>query len=93
LRGSESHTYAIGKLFLVLLFFFFALQVSAIEIIPRVANRKGVADPLDMVIFEGDEYTLPGWDMLSPHKDRLWTLKQYKKYITGSHFCEVVVLQ
>jgi hypothetical protein len=38
---------------------------------PRGRNRMGVAAPLDMVIFEGDEYALPGWDMLSPHKDRL----------------------
>jgi hypothetical protein len=52
---------------------------------PRGGNRRGVAAPLDMVIVEGDEYTLPGWDMLSPHKDQLWTLKQCKKYITGSH--------
>jgi hypothetical protein len=37
-----------------------------------------------MVIFESDEYALPGWDMLSSHKDRLWTLKQCKKYITRS---------
>jgi hypothetical protein len=48
-------------------------------------NRRGVAAPLDMVIFESDEYALPGWDMLSAHKDRLWTLKQCKKYITASH--------
>jgi hypothetical protein len=52
---------------------------------PRRGNHKDVADPLDMVIFEGDEYALPGWDILSPHKDRLWTLIQCKKYITGSH--------
>jgi hypothetical protein len=52
---------------------------------PRKGNCRGVAAPLDMVIFESDEYALPGWDMLSPHKDRLWTLKHYKKYITGSH--------
>jgi hypothetical protein len=39
-------------------------------------NRRGVAAPLDMVIFESDEYALPMWDMLSTHKDRLWTLKQ-----------------
>jgi hypothetical protein len=38
-------------------------------------NRRGVAAPLDMVIFESDEYALPGWDMLSAHKDQLWTLK------------------
>jgi hypothetical protein len=48
-------------------------------------NRRGVAAPLDMVIFESNEYTLPGWDMLSAYKDRLWTLKQYKKYIIGPH--------
>jgi hypothetical protein len=42
-----------------------------------------------MVIFEGDEYALPEWHMLSPHKDRLWTLKQYKKYITGSHIARL----
>jgi hypothetical protein len=27
--------------------------------------------------------------MLSPHKDRLWTLKQCKKYITGSHIARL----
>jgi hypothetical protein len=48
-----------------------------------------VADLLDMVIFEGDEYALPEWDMLSPYKDRIWTLKQCKKYITGSHFARL----
>jgi hypothetical protein len=42
-----------------------------------------------MVIFESDEYALPGWDMLSAHKDRLWTLKQCKKYITGSHIARL----
>jgi hypothetical protein len=51
----------------------------------RGGNRRGVAAPLDMVIFESDEYALFGWDMLSPYKDRLWTLKQCKKYITRSH--------
>jgi hypothetical protein len=56
---------------------------------PRGGNRRGVAAPLDMVIVEGDEYTLPGWDMLSPHKDQLWTLKQCKKYITGSHIARL----
>jgi hypothetical protein len=34
-------------------------------------NRRGVAAPLDMVIFESHEYVLAGWDMLSAHKDRL----------------------
>jgi hypothetical protein len=52
-------------------------------------NRRGVAAPLDMVIFESDEYTLLGWDMLSAHKDRLWTLKQCKKYITASHIARL----
>ena len=52
---------------------------------PREGNRRGVATPLDMVIFEGDEYTVPRWDLLNPHKDWLWTLKQCNKYITGSH--------
>jgi hypothetical protein len=42
-----------------------------------------------MVIFESDEYVLPGWDMLSAHKDRLWTLKQCKKYITASHIARL----
>jgi hypothetical protein len=42
-----------------------------------------------MVIFESDEYALPGWDMLSAHKDRLWPLKQCKKYITGSHIARL----
>jgi hypothetical protein len=56
---------------------------------PRARNRRGVAAPLDMVIFENDEYALLGWDMLSPHKDRLWTLKQYKKYITRSHIARL----
>jgi hypothetical protein len=27
--------------------------------------------------------------MLSPHKDRLWTLKQCKKYLTGSHIARL----
>jgi hypothetical protein len=36
---------------------------------PRRGNRREVAAPLDMAIFEGDEYALPRWDMLSPHKD------------------------
>jgi hypothetical protein len=52
-------------------------------------NRRRVAAPLDMVIFESDEYALPGWDMLSTHKDRLWTLKQCKKYITASHIAKL----
>jgi hypothetical protein len=52
-------------------------------------NCRGVAAPLDMVIFESDEYALLGWDMLSPHKDRLWTLKQCKKYITRSHIARL----
>jgi hypothetical protein len=56
---------------------------------PSGGNRRGVAGPLNMVIFEGDEYALPGWDMLSLHKDRLWTLKQCKKYITGSHIARL----
>ena len=51
--------------------------------------RRGVAAPLDMVIFESNEYALPGWDMLSAHKDRLWTLKQCKKYITASHIARL----
>jgi hypothetical protein len=55
----------------------------------RGGNCRGVAAPLDMVIFESDEYTLPGSDMLSAHKDQLWTLKQYKKYITGSHIARL----
>jgi hypothetical protein len=56
---------------------------------PKGRNRRGVATPLDMVIFEGDEYALLGWDMLSPHKDRLWTLNQCKKYVTGSHIARL----
>jgi hypothetical protein len=52
---------------------------------PQGGNRRGLAAPLDMESFEGDEYELLGWDMLSPQKDRLWILKQCKKYITGSH--------
>jgi hypothetical protein len=56
---------------------------------PRGGNRRGVATPLDMVIFESDEYALFGWDMLSPHKDRRWTPKQYKKYITGSYIARL----
>ena len=51
--------------------------------------RRGVADPLDMVIFESDDYALHGWDMLSPHMDRLWTLKQCKKYIKQSHIARL----
>ena len=52
-------------------------------------NRRGVADPLNMAIFEGDEYALAGWDMLPAHKDRLWTLKQCKRYITVSHIARL----
>ena len=52
-------------------------------------HRRGVADPLDMIIFESDDYALLGWDMLSPHMDRLWTLKQCKKYITASHIARL----
>jgi hypothetical protein len=55
----------------------------------RGGNRRGVATLLDMVIFESDEYALPGWDMLSAHKDRIWTLKQCKKYITASHIARL----
>ena len=55
----------------------------------RRRHRRGVADPLDMVIFESDDYALRGWDMLSPHMDRLWTLKQCKKYITASHIARL----
>jgi hypothetical protein len=55
--------------------FFIFLQVETILTMSGETNRKGVAAPLDMVIFESDEYALPGWDMLSAHKDRLWTLK------------------
>jgi hypothetical protein len=54
------------------------LHCSAVQTIltmSRGRNRRGVSAPLDMVIFESDEYALPGWDMLSAHKDRLWTLK------------------
>jgi len=32
---------------------------------------------------------LPGWDTLRPHMDRLWTLKQCKKYITASHIARL----
>jgi hypothetical protein len=46
-------------------------------------NRRGVAAPLDMVIFESDDYALPGWDMLSAHKE------QCKKYITASHIARL----
>jgi hypothetical protein len=63
--------------------------VETILTISRGGNRRGVAAPLDMVIFESDEYALPGWYMLSAHKDRLWTLKQCKKYITGSHIARL----
>src|SRR5450759_452231 len=55
----------------------------------RRRHRRGVADPLDMVIFESDDYALRGWDMLSPHMDRLWTLKQCKKYINASHIARL----
>jgi hypothetical protein len=53
---------------------------------PRGGNRRAVAAPLDMVIFESNEYALHGWDMLSPHKA---ILKQYKKFITGSHIARL----
>ena len=52
-------------------------------------HRRGVADPLDMAIFESDDYALPGWDTLSAHKDRLWTKKQCKKYIIASHIARL----
>lgn len=52
-------------------------------------HHRGVADPLDIVIFEGVEYASTGWDMLPAHKDRLWTLKQCKKYITQSHIARL----
>jgi hypothetical protein len=71
--------------FYELIFFFLVLQVETILTMPRGGNRRGVATPLHMVIFESDEYALPVGDMLSPYKDQLWTLKQCKKYITGSH--------
>jgi hypothetical protein len=72
-----------------LIFFFLIPQVETILTMPRGGNCRGVAAPLDMVIFESDEYALLGWDMLSPHKDQLWTLKQCKKYITGSHIARL----
>jgi hypothetical protein len=56
-------------------FFFIVPQVETILTMSRRGNHRGVAALLDMVIFESDEYALPGWDMLSAHKDRLWTLK------------------
>jgi hypothetical protein len=55
----------------------------------RGGKHREVANLLDMAIFEGDEYTLPGWDMLSPSKDQLWRLKLCKKYITGSHIASL----
>jgi hypothetical protein len=71
------------------LFFFLVPQVETISTMPIGRNGRGVAAPLDMVIFESNEYALLGWDMLSPHKDRLWTLKQCKKHITGSHIARL----
>ena len=52
-------------------------------------NHRGVAAPLNMAIFESDKYALLGWDMLDDHKDQLWTLKQYKKYITASYIARL----
>jgi hypothetical protein len=43
-----------------LIFFFIVLQVETILTMLRGGNRRGVAAPLDMVIFESDEYALPG---------------------------------
>jgi hypothetical protein len=43
--------------------------VETILTMSRGTNRRGITAPLDMVIFESDEYALPGWDMLSAHKD------------------------
>ena len=56
---------------------------------PRKRNYRGVGAPLDIEIFEGDEYALPGWDMLSLHRDRLWTVKECKRYIRGSHIARL----
>jgi hypothetical protein len=64
-----------GLEILGLIFFFIVSQVETILTMSGGTNRRGVAAPLDMVIFESDEYALPGWDMLSAHKDQLWTLK------------------
>jgi hypothetical protein len=72
-----------------LIFFFLVPQVETILIMPRGGNCRGVAAPLDMVIFESDENALLGWDMLSPHKDQLWIPKQCKNYITGSHIARL----
>jgi hypothetical protein len=46
--------------FYELIFFFLVPQVETISTMPRGGNRRGVAAPLDMVIFESDEYALLG---------------------------------
>ena len=52
---------------------------------PLARNHKKIANPLDMEIFESDDYASFGWDNLRPNIDQLWPLKKYKKYITGPH--------
>jgi hypothetical protein len=52
-------------------------------------HRKGVAEPLDMVIFEGNEHAASGWNTLPDHMDRLWDRRQCKKYIKQSHIARL----
>jgi hypothetical protein len=49
-------------------FYFFVLQIITILIMLQGGNCREVADPLDMEIFEDDEYALIGWDKLRPNK-------------------------
>jgi hypothetical protein len=51
------------------------LQIVTKWTMSRGGNCKGIANPLNMAIFEGDEYVLPRWNMLIPSKDRVWILK------------------
>ena len=78
--------------FYEIIFSFLVPQVETILTMPRAGNRRRIAASLDMVIFESDEYALPKWNMLSPHKDRLWTLKQCKKIHHRISYCKIVVL-
>jgi hypothetical protein len=47
-----------------LIFFFLVPQVETILTMPRRGNHRGIAAPLDMVIFESGEYALPRWECL-----------------------------
>jgi hypothetical protein len=57
------------------LYYFCVLEISTISTMPRGGNYRRVADPLDMAIFESDDYALFGCNNLRPSADRPRILK------------------